>query len=245
MLAAAVKISPVTKKSGRKTNKDGRKTRSAGLALASGLTRTSRIDFGGVAELFAGRAVVSLLRTFFLNPSRDYYQRELTEVTGERLFLVQTALKKLTRAGLVSQVSRGNRTYYRVDPTHPAYEELRALIVKTIGIGDTLRARLLELGEKVRAAFIYGSVARGDETPTSDVDIMLVGTLSGREIATILAPVKRLMNREINASVYSPAEIRVKYRQRHPFIRDVIDGPKVFLVGDADVLDSAIGRRSA
>jgi len=187
---------------------------------------------------------VTLLRLFFLHPSRDFYQRELTAMTGERLFLIQSALKRLIRAGIVGQIWRGNRTYYRVDPSHPAHEHLKALMLITVGFGDTLRAQLLGIRDKIKVAFLYGSVARGDETATSDIDLMLIGNLSGRQTAAVLAPVKKLVNREINPSVYNPQDFRRKYRNHHPFIREVIKGPKVFLLGDEGELKAILGGRS-
>lgn len=234
----------MTKKDGRKTNSAGRKTNALGLPLRSGNDSGGTLLSGGIGELFAGRALITLLRLFFLHPSRDFYQRELVALTGERLFLIQSALKRLTRAGILGQLSRGNRIYYRVDSSHPAHEQLKALVLKTVGVGDRLRTHLLGMRDKVRVAFLYGSVARGDEQATSDIDIMLIGDLSSRQTATALVPVKRFVNREINPSVYSPSEFRKRYQERHPFIREVVRGPKIFLLGDEDELKAILSRRS-
>lgn len=242
----------MTKKAGRKTKKPGQrtkgtsqKTRNAGRPSGPESSLGKALMFSGIGHLFAGRAVVALLRMFFLHPSRDFYQRELTALTGERLFLIQNALKRLVRAGVVGQIWRGNRTYYRVDPSHPAYGHLKALVLKTVGLGDSLRGHLLGMRDRVKVAFLYGSVARGDETATSDIDLMLIGNLSSREAATALAPAKRFVNREINPIIYNPAEFRRKYQARHPFIREVVAGPKVFLLGDENELKAILGRRPA
>lgn len=200
-----------------------------------------RIEPLGVASLFAGQALLSLLRVFFLNPSRDYYQRELTEITGMRLFVIQTALKRLVAAGLIGRITRGNRTYYRVDPTNPIHRELKALLLKTVGLGDSLRACLRDVAGRIRVAFVYGSVARGEESPSSDVDLMIIGGLSGREIASRLAPLRRRLNREFNPSTYTAAEFKRKVDQKHPFIREVVRDPKVFLIGDASALKAVTG----
>lgn len=199
----------------------------------------------GIGSLFAGRAVVALLRLFMLHPTRDFYQRELVDLTGERLFLIQRGLARLVEAGIVEQASRGNRVYYRVNRAHPAFQDLKGVILKTVGLGDALRARLREVGDRVKAAFLYGSSARGEETASSDIDIMLIGDLSGREVASVFAPVKRMLRREINPSVYSPAEFRKKAKERHPFVTTVLKEPKVFLLGDERDLKAILGRRSA
>lgn len=122
---------------------------------------------------------------------------------------------------------------------------MKSVIFKTVGLGDTLRAQLGRLGDRVKVAFLYGSVARGEETASSDIDIMLIGDLSGREAATIFAPVKRILNREINPSVYNPTEFRRKARERHPFVTAVLKEPKMFLLGNERDLEAILGRRSA
>lgn len=228
----------MTNRTGRKTKKNGRRPK--GVAGSS-----NQQVAGGIGGLFAGRAVIALLRQFMLYPTREFYQRELAGLTDERLFLVQRGLARLGQAGLVDQAARGNRVYYRANRSHPAFQDLKAVIFKTVGAGDTLRAQLERFGERVKVAFLYGSVARGEETASSDIDIMLIGNLSGREVASVFAPVKRMLNREINPSVYSPAEFRNKIKERHPFLTTVLKEPKVFLLGGQRDLKAVLGRRSA
>lgn len=228
----------MTKENSRKTKKSGQKTK--GTAGSDG----NRL-LGGIGSLFAGRAVGALLKFFFLYPTRDFYQRELSDLAGERLFLIQRGLARLVQAGVVDQTSRGNRVYYRANQSHPAFEDLKAVIFKTVGLGDTLRAQLGRLGERVKLAFLYGSMARGEETASSDIDIMLIGNLSGREVASIFAPIKKMLNREINPSVYRPAEFRKKVKEHHPFLTTVLKEPKRFLLGDERGLKAVLGRRSA
>lgn len=185
------------------------------------------------------------MKVFILSPGPDFYQRELVDLTGERLLLVQRALGRLVEAGLVEGTPRGNRVYYRANRSHPAFDDLKGLVVKTVGVGDALREQLGNLRERVRIAFVYGSVARGDETAASDIDIMLIGDLSGREVASLLSPVKKMLNREINPSVYSPGEFRRKFKEHHPFLTTVLKEPKLFLLGDERALKAVLGGRAA
>lgn len=194
--------------------------------------------------MFAGRAIPALLRVFVLNPSTKYYQRELAELIGERLFLVQTALTRLSDAHIVTRLQDGNRTYYQAHASHPAFGEFKALILKTFGLGDAIRDGLAPLRKDVDVAFIYGSVARGDDKPSSDIDLMLIGDIPSRRVASVLSPVRRDLNREVNPSVYTIPAIRRALRERHPFIREVMEGPKSFLIGDENVLRSILGRRT-
>ena len=219
----------MTKRSGR-----GRKRRLA----------RPRAPAAGISRLFGGRAIVALLKLFLSNPARDFYQRELVALTGERLFLVQTALRKLREAQIIGQVSRGNRIYYRVDPSHPVYQELKALILKTVGFGDVLRTHLKALSDRIRVAFIYGSVARGDEAAGSDIDVMLIGDISGRQVAPAIAAVRRSLNREVNPSTYSADEFRRKYREGSPFIKEVVSDTKIFVMGNESAFKKVLTGRS-
>ncbi len=199
----------------------------------------------GIGELFAGRAIVALLRLFSLHPTQTFYQRELSDRIGERLFLTQGALGRLVRAGIIDRSRRGNRIYYQANQSHPAFQDLKAVILKTVAVGEVLRTHLAELGKKVQIAFVYGSVARGGETASSDLDIMIVGDLSAREAASIFAPVKKMLNREIKPTVYSPQEFRRGIKVRHPFLTGVLREPKVFLRGDERGLEAVLGGRAA
>lgn len=228
----------MTKKSSRKTKKNSRKV--TGETVSNRKWKNS-----GISSLFAGKAIIALLKLFILSPNRDFYQRELVDLTGERLLLVQRGLSRLVQAGLIDPASRGNRVYYRANQSHPAFPDLKAVILKTIGVGDTLRARLNRFGDRAKIAFLYGSVARGEETVSSDIDIMLIGNLSGGEVASVFAPVKKMLNREINPSVYSLAEFQKRVKERHPFLTTVLKEPKLFLLGDERDLKAILSRRSA
>ena len=221
------------------TNNTGRTTKDVGARLLSGPAGSS------IASIFAGKAVLALLRLFSLYPARDFYQRELCEAAGERLFLIQRALAKLLQAGLITQTSRGNRVYYRANQSHPAFEDLKTVIVKTVGLGDALRTQLASVANRIPVAFVYGSVARGEESATSDVDIMLIGDLTGKELSSIITPIKKLVNREINPTLYTPVQFRKRANQRHPFVISILKEPKLFLIGDDRALKAILGRRAA
>lgn len=193
---------------------------------------TKTIGDAGWEGLFASGTLARLLTTFLTRPEAALYQKELADGAGTGLYAVQRELARLERAGLVVRTPRGNRVYYRANRSHPAFEDLKRVILKTMGLGDALRAALTPLADRVRVAFIYGSLARGDETAGSDIDLLLVGDLTLREASAILGPVGRDLGREFNATVYPPEEFRTKAREGHHFISEVLRGKKIFLIGD-------------
>lgn len=133
---------------------------------------------------------------------------------------------------MVARREHGNRTYYRVVAAHPAFADLRAMIMKTSGLGDQLREALASLGATVSLAFVYGSVARGDDVAESDVDLFVVGSASRREVAAVLARAAGALGRELNPVIVAPADFAARRRDGEHFITSVLEGPRMWLIGD-------------
>jgi len=202
---------------------------------------TNPISGGGWADLFASHTLVRLLTALATRPETAFYQKELADFAGTGLYAVQRELARLERAGLVSRAPRGNRVYYQANRGHPAFEDLKRVILKTVGLGEALRAALAPLSGRSRLAFIYGSVARGEERAGSDVDLLLVGDLSLREVSAVLGPVGRDLGREFNPAVYPPEEFAAKVKAGHHFTTEVLKGEKIFLIGDEHALERLVG----
>jgi len=175
------------------------------------------------------RAVLSLL---YSHADETYYLRQLARLVGGGMGAVQRELKALTDAGIIKRIEKGKQAYYQANPQCAIFPELKSLIMKTAGMGDTLRVALSPLAERVQVAFIYGSIARGDESKGSDVDIFIVGEVTFAEVVEALSPVQQTLNREINPTVYPVDEFRVKQKAGHHFIKSVLEGNKLFLIGD-------------
>jgi len=197
---------------------------------------TNAVGQNGWGQLFASETLVALLKKFVLQPEASFYQRELADAAGTRLYSVQRELARLERSGLVVKEARGNRIYYRANRFQPAFEDLRRVIIKTVGLVETLQEALTPLRGRLRMAFVYGSFASGQEQAGSDIDLFLVGDLSLREVAAVLTPLARELGRELNPTIYPPEEFRGKFRQGHHFITEVVRGPKLLLIGGEDDL---------
>jgi len=197
---------------------------------------TNRSQLSTLAELFPNPALVKVLSLFLLHPEKEFYQRDIAETTGSALLQVQRALKRIEHASLVTKAKRGNMLYYKADRMHPAFEDLKRVFLKTVALGDVLREALSPLMEKVKLAFIFGSLAQGKETAQSDIDLFLVGELSLRELTKFLGPVNSELGREFNPVVYPLEEFVEKAKGNHHFIGEVIRGPKIWLIGNEDEL---------
>jgi DNA-binding transcriptional ArsR family regulator len=200
-----------------------------------------RSQKSSLAALFAGPGLVEVLALLLLHPDEEYYQREISRVTGLRLLQVQRALERMSDAGLVAERRKGNRAYYRAERGHPAFLDLQQVFLKTVGLVDRLGAALVPMSDRLEVAFVYGSLARAEEGADSDIDLIGIGAVTLRELAAALAPVAREAGRELNASVFSVEEFRDRYRTGHHLTVSVVEGRKLWLIGDQSELERLVG----
>lgn len=179
------------------------------------------------------RRVLGLL---LLHPDKQYHVREIARLTGTVAGTLHKELTRLAETGVLVKETSGNQVYYRADRTCPVFEELASILRKTSGLVDVLADALAPLAEKISAAFVYGSVARGKETAGSDIDIILISDLEFSEVVAALYPAQEVLGREISPKVYSQKEWQNMIKKRDVFIKEVMAGPNLFIIGAADGL---------
>jgi predicted nucleotidyltransferase len=175
------------------------------------------------------RAVLSLL---YSHIDDAFYLRQIVRTAGVGLGAVQRELKQLSDAGIIQRIVRGHQVYYQANPQCPVFAELKNLVVKTVGVGAALQAALAPLGDRIHVALIYGSIARSEEHRDSDIDVLVVGKVTFAQIVSSFSEAQKTIGREINPTVYPPAEFRSKVAAGHHFLNTVLKGPMLFLIGD-------------
>jgi len=129
--------------------------------------------------------------------------------------------------------------YYRAKTENPLYPEIRNLVLKTSGLADILKSALAD--KRIRVAFVFGSVARGEEKAGSDVDLMVIGQLGLRDLSGLLSGVEEKIGREVNPYVLQEAEFRKRVRTKEHFVSQVMESSKLFIIGSQHELE-AMGR---
>jgi len=173
-----------------------------------------------------------VLGWLFTHPDERYFVRQLTGLLKEDSTNVSRELARLEKTGVLVSTKEGKQKYYRANRGSPIYSELRGLIVKTIGMADVLRSALAPSAGRIRVAFVFGSIASGDEDRVSDMDVMVVGDVSFGDVVSLLSSAEEKLGRETNTVVYPIAEFRQKVRDDHHFVKSVLEGDKIFLIGD-------------
>lgn len=179
------------------------------------------------------RRVLGLL---LLKPDEALHGREIARRTGLSAGTITRELGKLAEVGLLKREKRGNQQVYTADTSAPIYTELASILRKTSGLADVLVQALALLAPRIHVAFVFGSVARGRENGRSDIDVMLIGDVTFREVVEAFHPTQAALGREVNPKVLTADEFTAK-RATDLFLADVLAKPKLFLIGNADDLE--------
>ncbi len=177
------------------------------------------------------RQVLALL---LLHPERKLHVREISRLTGTTPGTMNKELSRLHEAGLLDRERVGNQVRYSANRAHQVYPELTGILRKTVGVADVLIEALAPLAESIELSFIYGSVARGTETPGSDIDVLIVGSADFGAVVDALHGTDVKLGRDVNAKVFSRREWGGKVRTGDAFATEILKGPKIMLVGDAN-----------
>ena len=172
-----------------------------------------------------------LLALFFSNPSQKYYLRELERMLGYSAGSIRRELLKYKKDGLFTTQKRGNSLYYSVNTKHPLYQELKAIIFKTIGIEGSLKNMLSSI-QSILYAFVYGSFAAQEETSISDIDLMIIGDPDISKLNENIRRLEEKLKRQINPTIYSLQEYKDRKRSKSAFIQNLLEKPKIMLIGD-------------
>ena len=190
--------------------------------LASGLFSNTR------------QAVLALL---FGQPDSSFYTLQIVEMVKTGRGSVQRELKTLTDSGIILRQVQGRQVYYQANQNCPVFNELKSLVLKIFGVADIIRRSLQPAANDIQSAFIFGSVAAGNSKKSSDIDLMIVGRATFGRIVLLLAPAESQIGRELNTVVYPVAEFQQKLKTDHYFIKNVINNPKIFIIGDENGLN--------
>ena len=187
----------------------------------------------GLADALLTKVQQRVLAVLFGNPGRSFYANEIIALAESGTGAVQRELAKLTAVGLITMRPQGNQKHYQANALSPVFDELRGLVLKTFGLADIVRTALWPLAPQIRAAFVYGSVAKSQDTATSDVDLMVVSdSLTYADIFSAMEKVSHDLGRTVNPTVYTVQEFDRRVHDGKAFVARVMKQPKLWLIGD-------------
>jgi predicted nucleotidyltransferase len=187
-------------------------------------------------ELLSSRARSEIFRLLFNGSQEELHGREIQRRSGLNDSTIRQELTKLIRMDLIWRRKESNRVYYRAKTENPLYPEIRNLVLKTSGLADVLRVALRD--ERIRIAFVFGSVAAGEEKAGSDIDLMVIGNLGLRDLSRLLFGVTDKVGREINPHVVNEKEFRRRIKSSDHFLSTIMREPKIFITGSKNELEA-------
>lgn len=179
-----------------------------------------------------------------LRLDEQFHVRELARMTGISAGSLHRELKSMAESGLLLRAKVGNQVFYRADTDCPIFEELAAIFRKTMGMASLLHNALSGLAGKIEVAFVFGSMASGQQKAGSDIDVCVLGKVSLLEVLRALSPVQETLRREMNPVVMTVQKFSEQSVKQDRFVTRVLNEPKVFVMGDADELAKLVEDRT-
>ena len=193
-----------------------------------------------LSDALFSKVQARVLGLLFGNPDRSFYANELFRLAGTGTGAGVRELAKLSAAGLLTVNKIGNQKHYQANRETPIFDELRGIVLKTLGMADILRQGLLPMADKISVAFIYGSIAKGTDTAKSDIDVMVIGDhIDYPEVYTALMPAEAQLARKVSLAIYSRQDIIKKLKAENAFLTRIMAQPKIFLIGSENDLPAA------
>ena len=199
--------------------------------------RTSSKGRKGLADALFTPVQRRVLGLLFGQPDRRFQSAELIRLARGGVGAVHRQLSRLAETGLVTVTRSGNQKHYQARRDSPVFEELHSLVVKTVGVAEPLRQALARHAGAIRAAFVYGSVAKGTDRAGSDIDLMVISdSLRYSDLFEALQGAETLIGRSVNPTVITVAQWRAKRARADSFAARVAGQSRIFVLGSDDDL---------
>lgn len=186
-----------------------------------------------LSDFMLSKVRVKLIQLFFQKPQEMWYVRELTRLTDEEINAVRRELARMSEAGMIRSEQRGNRLYYMLNHHYEFFPELLTLAVKTTGLGREIKKNRKKMGD-VDFVMFSGKFAKMAAHVNTDVDILIVGNIVLPELTAMIKKEEEKRGYEINYTVMTREEFQFRKDRRDPFLREILSGSRVMIIGDED-----------
>ena len=188
--------------------------------------------------LFRTKTLIQILKVLFLNQTQEYYLHELADQAGVSASTALRELNKIRILNLVTKLSQGHITYYRINRNCIIFEDLKQIFLK-FELTDEIISQ--ELGSfNIKYALIYGSFARGTETETSDMDLLIIGDVSRDSILNSVSELESKIGREINFILWTEKEFKEKIKEKISLLSNIHNNEVIMIKGDKDEFTRSI-----
>lgn len=195
-----------------------------------------------ILKIAKSKTRTKILKHFFSNKNEKYYLRQLERTLGIHVANIRRELISLEKMGLFRKEKKGKEVYYFLNTDLAIFEEINKIISKTIGM-EAVLGRELQKVKGIKICFIYGSVAKSREDALSDIDVFIVGEVKEDDILKAVRKLEKELSKEINYTIFTEADLLKGIKEKKIFLKDVLEGNKIFLMGDKNGLEEIIKRK--
>lgn len=204
------------------------------LGLIFRLVKLNITLLGNVLFTKTQQKVLALL---FGKPDETFYLNEIVRLAGIGKGTIKRELEKMLSAELLTVTHIGNQNHYQANKRCPIYSDLLNIVRKTFGVAGVLHDALQPLDKDIDLAFVYGSVSKGMDTASSDIDLMVVtNSLAYADVIAELIKAEALLGRSINPTLYDKKQLKSKLESENAFITRVMEQPKIWIKGADDAI---------
>ncbi len=194
-------------------------------------------------HLFGSKTRVKLLRTFFLQPEKTYFVRELTRLLDVQINAVRRELELLITMGLIKETEAGPnkkqttganlRKYYAIDINNPLYPELHALVTKSQMFGEEkFIDQLKNKAGDLKLLVLTGRFVRDAEAAS---DILLVGAINTHAVDKVIAEYEKEMQIPVRYTIMSESEFLDRRHVMDKFIFSLFGSNAMKVVNELDI----------
>jgi len=191
---------------------------------------------GILASLF-GKTRRSILTLLLSHTDEAFHLRKILRLAQASPGAGQRELRRLSEAGVLMRSVKDNQVLFQANAQCPIFDELKHMVAKTAGLVDILRIELEPVASQIEVALVYGSLARGSGTATSDIDLLIVGDAGFENVVGSLAKAQDILCREINPLVMSPSEFRERTAKEDRLLGTILKSPFFLVLGDRRELE--------
>lgn len=179
-----------------------------------------------------------VLGLLYGQPYKSFYLNEIVRLSDIGRGTIKRELERMTASGIIIQKRIGNQNHYQANESCPVYQELLGIVRKTFGIADVIKTALTPIFDRILFAFIYGSIAKSEDSSKSDIDLLVISDkLTYSEVMERLIEVEGSLGRVVNPTIYDLNQIKQKLKQDNAFVARIIEQPKIWIKEDQDVFD--------
>jgi predicted nucleotidyltransferase len=194
------------------------------------------LNYNAISDGLFSKTRQSVLALLYGHADRSFYTKQVLDAVKIGRGTVQRELQNLTESGIIIRDVRGNQVHYQANSKSPIFNELKSIVRKTFGVADVIREALSPFSNDIKAAFIFGSIARSSDDRKSDIDVMIIGDITFDDAVSSVMKAQELLKREVNPVVYPVEEFKKRLKEKQGFVMEVMRGEKIFVIGDEDEL---------